>query len=127
MRQCIIGNCHFSLVSCLSFKLQPFHSESDKLLDSSQWTFLRFFQRPQKNQRDWSSEDLTSSIKLGTPRHSPVDVGVAVGDDGGRVPPVQISGRDVRPNIAIFKENLMKKSIFLNFSIFTKSSHRNRR
>ena len=43
MRLCIIGNCQFSLVSCLSSKSQPFHSEPHKILDSSQWTFLRFF------------------------------------------------------------------------------------
>ena len=52
MRQCIIGNCQFLLVSCLSSKSQPFHSEPHKLLDSSQWTghLSVFFHRSQKNQ-----------------------------------------------------------------------------
>ena len=44
---------------------------------------LFFFQRSQKHPCDWSPEDLISSIKHGTPRHSPVDVDVAARKDGG--------------------------------------------
>ena len=45
------------------------------------------FQRPQKNLYNWSSEDLISSIKLWTLRHSPADMGVAAGNDGGGTNP----------------------------------------
>ena len=74
-----------------------------------------------KYQCGWSSEGLISSIKLGIPRHSPVDVGVAAGEDeggGGATarPLVQNSGRDVRPEIATFKENFMKT--FQNLQFF---------
>ena len=113
MRQCISENCHFSLVSYLSFKLQPFHSESDELLDSSQFfqrkklkTFFQFFfSVVTKHSCDWSSEDLISSVQLGTPWHSPVDVGVAAEEDG-------------RPEIAIFKENFLKIPKFSIFQYF---------
>ena len=33
--------------------------------------------------RDWSSENVISSIEIGAPRHSPVNFGVATGENRG--------------------------------------------
>ena len=118
--QCIIGNCHFSLVSCMSFKLQPFHSESDKLSIHRNGHSSVFFQRSQKHPYDWSPEDLISSILLGTPSHSPVDVGVAAGDDGAATPASEFwEGRPPR-NRDFFKGKNLITPKFSCFSIFLK-------
>ena len=88
MWQCIIGNCQFSLflashlnhnLSILTLTNFSIHRSG---LDISQG-----LSAVAKNQYDWSSEDLISSIKLGAPRHSPVDLGVAAGEDGREASP----------------------------------------
>ena len=95
-------------LSCLSSKSQPFHSEPHKLLDSSQWSgYFSGFLAVAKNQYDWSSEDLISSIKLGAgaPRHSPVDLGVAAGEDD----------RDVSVRFRVLGATSAQKSRFSRF------------
>ena len=99
-------------------KPQTFHS--DKVLDSSQWTFLRVFSAVAKNQCDWPSEDLINSIKHGTPGSSPVDVVVAAGDDGGWASAGSEFWEGRPPRNRDFYETFPK----ISFSIFSKLSHR---
>ena len=72
-----------------------------------EWIFLRVFSGRKKNQYDWSSEDLISSIKLGAgaPRHSPVDLGVAAGEDD----------RDVSVRFRVLGGTSAQKSRFSRF------------
>ena len=66
-----------------------------------------------KNQYDWSSEYLISSIKLGVPRHSPVDLGVVAGENGG----------DASPGSGVLEGTSAQKSrFFISSEIFTKLS-----
>ena len=99
MRQCIIGYCHFSLVSCLPFKSQPLYSEFTSFFIHRSGHFSGFFQRSQKFHYDWSPEELLSSIKLGghlgthqsiwrsPPRRGERRRRIPLVRDSGRLPP----------------------------------------
>ena len=116
---------HYRILSVLArflsvSKSKPFHSELRKLLDSSQWTgHFSGFSEAAKNQYDWSSKDLISYIKLGAPRHSPVNLESRPGRTAGTYPPG--SGFwEVPPrnrNFLDFPGNFPKLSFFNIFKI----------
>ena len=101
-RSCLICHLNYnsSILSLTSFSIHHSFFSAKKLEN-----VFHFFSAVTKKSCDWSSEDLISSVQLGTPRHAPVDSGVAAGEN-------------VRPKIAIFKEKFLKTPKFSIFSYF---------
>ena len=88
MQQCVIRNCQFSLflVCHLNHNLSILSLISFSIHRSGADISQGFLAVAKKFSTE-SSEDLISPIKLGagTPRHSPLDLGVAAGEDDRNV------------------------------------------